>query len=83
MINGLTNGSESYLSPSSHGSLIKLLRELHMENHGIELQEHVPDHDRPIVVGIRTRARFVDRVNNVMRPRFWKTRTGDMVEQVS
>jgi hypothetical protein len=52
VINGLMSKSESYLSPSSQGSLIKLLRELHMENHDIELPERVAHHDCPTVVGI-------------------------------
>jgi hypothetical protein len=52
VMNDLMSGSESCMSPSSQGSLIKLFRELHMENCGIELRENVAHHDRLVVVGI-------------------------------
>jgi hypothetical protein len=53
VVNGLMSRSESCLSPTSQGSLIKHLREFRMENRDIELQERVAHHDRHVVVGIR------------------------------
>jgi hypothetical protein len=54
MINGLMRVSETYLSPISERSLLKLTSELHVENRSIALRERVTHHDRPIVVGILT-----------------------------
>ena len=54
------------LSSSSELSLLKVTRELHMENHGIQFQECVAHHDRPVVVGICVGTRFMNRVDDVM-----------------
>jgi hypothetical protein len=66
VINGLMSGFETYLSPNSEVSTLNLTRELHMENHSIELQECMAHHDHLKIVGIQARARFVYRVNDVM-----------------
>ena len=66
VINGLMRGSESCMSLSSEVSTLKLTRELPMENRSIELRECMAHHDRPVIVGIRARAQFVYRVNDVV-----------------
>jgi hypothetical protein len=66
VINGLVLKSESNLSSSSKLPSLKLPRELQMEDCSIEFGKRVANHDCPVVIGIRTRAQFVDQVNNVM-----------------
>jgi hypothetical protein len=66
VINGLMSGSESCLFPSFEVSTLMLPIELHMENRSIELQECMAYHDRPVIIGIRARARFVYWVSDVM-----------------
>jgi hypothetical protein len=62
VINSLTLRLESSLSSSSKLPPLKL----QMEDYGIEFGKREANQDRPIIVGIHTRARLVDQVNNVM-----------------
>jgi hypothetical protein len=52
VINGLMSGSNSCPSLSSEVSMLKLTRELPMENRSIELRECMAQHDPPIIVGV-------------------------------
>lgn len=68
MICDLLCNAKSSLSPGSEVSLLKFSRKLQMEDGGIKFSKCVTHHDRPIVIWIHARGRFVDRVNNVVRP---------------
>ena len=48
------------LSSSSELSLLKVTRELHMENHVMQFQEFVAHHDRPVVFRICVGTRFMN-----------------------
>jgi hypothetical protein len=58
----------SKFSPPSGSKLppLKLSREIQIEDCRIEFGKRVANHDSPVVVGIHTRARFVDRGSDVM-----------------
>jgi hypothetical protein len=66
VVNGLVLRSESSLSSGSELPPLKLPIKLQMEGRSIKFRKCVAYHDHPVVVGIRTRARFVNQVNNVM-----------------
>jgi hypothetical protein len=59
--------SESSLPSSSTLPPLKVSGKLQMEDCSIEFGKCVANHDCSIVVGIHARARFVDRVNNVIK----------------
>jgi hypothetical protein len=82
VINGLMCRMEPCFPPSSKESSLKLPRELHMKDNNIELGEGVAHHDGSIVIWIGIRARFMYRVNSVVRPSLWKTIIDDMLKQV-
>jgi hypothetical protein len=65
-INGLVLESKSSMSSSSKLPPLKLPKEIQIEDRSKEFGKHMAYHDHHVVVGIHTRARFVNWVDHVM-----------------
>lgn len=60
VINDLKWEKETYMSPSSNESPLKLSREIHMKDHSIEVGEDMAHHDHSIVVWIYIETWFMN-----------------------
>ena len=53
-----------------------------MEGSSIKLGEGVPNHDRSIIVRVRSGSCFMDRIDNMVGPLIQEAITDDMVEEI-
>ena len=82
MVGGLVIWSETSLPPGPEMFVFYEAGESPVEGSSIQLGECVSDHDRSVIVRVRSGPYFVDRVDNMVGPFLKETITNDMVEEI-